>query len=192
LATWDKERTRLNHDVFHHNFFHHFGAGAQSFNRCKLIAFLENRESDMGPEIHKVLNGWNNISQQFENLFDRANQDLITDVDGWFAQQALLEIEKKYFSEKVRDAAVKAANEILSKQSILNSEHIDKVLCKPRSSLASIDEFVDNILKIACSSSRQPMSVNDAQLVVDQFLNDCQEFTCAVSAIPSKLKQTTS
>lgn len=175
--TWEHERARLHHDVFHHQFYQFIKAYEDD-----LIALLTSTASP-SPTIGRVLAGWPHIAERLAVLFDRATGEAIADTEILLARLSMASTTRSDFSSELAVEVRSKAEAIISSRAAENQARIRLALAEPKRLLAELNLGVTAIdtPQIALPKS---VAAERARSVLDL----CRRFSDAVSAIPGKLR----
>lgn len=175
---WEKRRSLLHHDDFHHRFYHFIASSADALAEC-----LMTRAAPLPPSIQKAVTAWPGISGDIKQLFDRAPAEAGTDAETMLARLALNEIERPGFPEECAAEVRLKAGAVIALHQARNRTVVDQALKDSRVLLAQLDGAV-----AALSGPRQALGKWEAMAEAQGFLDICSRFDRALSAIPARLR----
>lgn len=184
---WEKRRSTLHHDDFHHKFYHYLGASgsnAEDNTVNGISSVLSGKSHDLPQAVAKAFNHWPKISNSLHDLFRGAPAEAIADEKTVLARLALRAVEGNNYpadlAQKVRDEA----HIILTRSTEANRERIEAAIAEPMRLLKSIDDFIMLVMRPGNALPR-----TEAEAQVRKFLEWCRQLDRALSAIPVCLRE---
>jgi len=183
---WEKDRSRLHHDYFHHRFYHFLAASEDV-----LISFLMTANELLPSPIEKAFRAWPAIAIEIRSLIDSAQVEAIADPVTMLARLALESLAgldgsarpTMSFPADLADEVRLKANAVIVASMETNRSRIEQALVEPRELLEQLNRMVATL-----SAPRQPMSKWDAMAEAQRFLDVCRRFDRALSGIPASLR----
>lgn len=189
--TWEQERLRLHHDVFHHHFYHFLGAPPGSESDSANMAALTERQLDhrrsLPSGLQTAVSNWPAIDAAHVALFQRAPAEAITTPEARLAKAALATAEKSDWPDDVRATVYSRAGAILEQERADAQSKIKAALVKPSALLNMLDKFI-----FALASPKPEISPYEARQLASEFLANCRELDRELSNLGRFLKSSTS
>lgn len=187
---WEKQRSLLHHDAFHHRFYHFLASSEET-----LANSLMKGNGKSPVSVEQAFTNWPEISSQIHDLFKRAPREAISDPQALLARMALDAVEEAGFPHDVASEVLAKANEVIAGCAAKDGEKIEQALSESKKLLDELDGLVASM-----SPHHKPhphpgslpegegMDKWTAMEQVGNLLDVCRRFGNAMSDIPSRLR----
>lgn len=130
----------------------------------------------------KAFRNWLGISESLRDLFDRAPCEAIVDPESVLARMAIEEIGKCGYPDSITAVVRERAEEVLVQSAKRSGWLVEKAIEEPKRLTKAMDDFV-----ALFNSTHNRFSVNESELRVREFLENCRRLDRVLSDIPRKI-----